>query len=649
LFEKSTHAQSAEAVMATQSSFAWRRRRLKFWQAAAWAATFAGLLLAVQSVVAPSPAVDLNVITAASAIALLALGAFYSFPQSRRLFRYRSRTAVASLEKIKDAHWELAASASRYRQLLDAQQDFVVRRSRDGHIVFANSAFCDAFDVRREDVLGSIFEPPVIAAEPETKPSPNIRRVVELLRTLKGERWIAWDACEVRSDGGESEIQRVGRDVTAEREAEAALKTALDQAEAANRAKSRFLAAMSHEIRTPMNGILGMISLMRDMPLDREQQTCARVVEDSARALLGLIDDILDFSKIEAGKLDIASKPFSLRACVAQAMQLLAPEAAAKHLSFTSTLGPAVPDWVRGDEMRVRQIILNLISNAVKFTDTGGIAVRVLSVESDRSAAAGPAKIAIEVADTGIGFSPDVMQRLFDEFEQGETAATRQPGGTGLGLAISKRLARAMGGDIIADGASGKGATFTALLAFDVADRADEDEYGATWPEGAAQNVSASAGTSGSSRNRRRVAGDFSVLVAEDNRINALLARKIIERAGGRATVVEDGRSAIAAIWEAMEHRRPVYDLILMDVLMPGLDGLMATKAIKALYAERRHLGLVSPPIIALTANAFPEDRDRCRAAGMDDYLAKPFDAQHLHDMLLRWGPQRTEEVPPAA
>ena len=547
------------------------------------------------------------------------------------------------LEEFKDAHLELTDRASHYRQLLDAQQDFIVRRSENGHLVFANASFCEAFDVRREDVLGSMFQPPVITTEPQAKPSSRHRRFVEFLRTRKGKRWIAWDESKVHNDLGETEIQSVGRDITLERAAEEGLKEARDQANSASRAKSRFLASMSHEIRTPMTGILGMISLLRDTRLDDEQRTYVRAVEGSARALLGLIDDILDFSKIEAGKLDISKEPFSLRASLAQVMQLVAPEAAAKRLSLTSTIAADVPDYVRGDEMRVRQIVLNLLFNAVKFTDSGSVKLHV-ALARRQAAPGGSVRIAIEVEDTGIGFSPDMTLRLFQEFEQGEAATGRQPGGTGLGLAISRRLARAMGGDIIADGAPYEGATFTAILRFEVVDAISGEADIAMRPRIAREAITTPANLS-----RARGGGTFSVLVAEDNEINALLARKVIERAGGRAIIVKDGRSAIAAICDAIERRSPIFDLILMDVLMPGIDGLMAAKTIKSLYAERRHLGLTVPPIIALTANAFPEDRDRCRAAGMDDYLAKPFDAQHLQDLLLRWAPQQMDKTSPAA
>lgn len=618
-----------------------RRPGIKAPRILALVATVAGLLLSVTGISLYSGKFEYGDVVALVGITLLTTGALYGFALSLRLERvaardvpFRKREETRKLEEIKDAHWQLSDSAARYRQFLDAQRDFVVRRSLDGRLVFANFAFLEAFDVRGEDVVGSVFRPPVVRTEPLVQSSTAGRRVLELIRTRNGKRWIAWDENEVISDNCIIEIQSVGRDVTVEREIEEKLRDARDQAEAANRKKSRFLAAMSHEIRTPMNGILGMISLMRDTRLDPEQRTCARVVEDSARALLALLDSILDFSKIEAGKLDLASEVFSLKNCIVQTMQLMGPDAAAKRLSFKLTISDAVPEWVRGDEMRLRQIVLNLLSNAIKFTDAGGVALRA-ELAPDKATNPGAMRIAIEVSDSGIGFSPDTARRLFDEFEQGDTATSRHPGSAGLGLAISKRLAHAMSGEIIARGGPQKGAVFTALLEL----------------RSAEAPVKAAAEPSSQSDGAPRYAcrRQFSVLVAEDNHINALLARKVVERAGGKATVVHDGRSAIAAMWETIERKRPTFDLILMDVLMPEIDGLTATKSIKALYAERKDLGLSCPPIIALTANAFPEDRERCRAAGMDDYLAKPFDARDLHNLLLRWTIPQVDAASPAA
>ncbi len=551
------------------------------------------------------------------------------------------RSAESTLEKIEDAHWRLSDNALRYRELLDAQQDFIVRRSAAGDVVFANRAFCEAFDVRSDALIGKKFEPPIIREEAGPELPTGGRCVVQLLQMRNGKRWIAWTECEIKSDDGRIDIQSVGRDITVDRAIANELNEARDQAEAASRAKSRFLAAMSHEIRTPMNGILGMIGLMRDGALDGEQRTCVRIVEDSARALLSLIDDILDFSRIEAGRLDLENKVFSLKTCVAQAMQLLAPGAAAKRLSFTSTVMNDVPEWVRGDEMRVRQIVLNLLSNAVKFTEKGGIGICMSVAEATDS---GRCKIAIKVTDTGVGFPPEFMLRLFGEFEQCETSG--HPGGTGLGLAISKRLAQAMGGDIVAELNPDESTSFTACLCFEIAARSDVEKL---QPDQVLPHPDRHAAMSSGLGNPLRIAGQFNVLVAEDNPVNALLVRKAVIRVGGTVTAVEDGRLAIAAVWETLQRRKRPFDLILMDILMPGVDGLMAAKAIKELFRDRTHAGLACPPIIALTASAFQEDRERCFEAGMDDYLAKPFEIHQLQELLMRWVLRRSENAPPAA
>lgn len=651
MLQKFFHARFADWRAAPRNVIAFGGRLLKS-RGAAWGLTSAGLALALCGIALEWPVLDFGMLVVIVGVLLLALGSLCSLGQIGRAERATFRASddihhheAAGLEDVKDAHWELADRASQYRELLDVQRDFVVRRSADGRLVFANRAFCDAFGVRCEDLLGSTFEPPVLLEDELPEPSACNRRIVQLLRTQKGKRWIAWDVQEIKGEEGKTEFQGVGRDVTIERAIERELKEARNQAETASRAKSRFLATMSHEIRTPMNGILGMISLMRDTQLDAEQRTCARIVEDSTRALLNLIDDILDFSKIEAGKLDLASKAFSLKACVAQAMQLLAPGAAAKRLSFTSTVTNDVPEWVQGDEMRVRQIVLNLLSNAVKFTEKGGIGV-CLSLADGQDVGKGQCAITIKVTDTGVGFPREFMARLFDEFEQSDTTAGRHPGGTGLGLAISKRLARAMGGDIFAETNSEEGTSFTAILRFDVAERPDSYSPIAAAPR---LPLACDANLALDMAAVCNVGAGFNVLIAEDNPINALLARKIVARAGGSSTIVGDGRLAIAAVWETLQRRQPAFDLILMDVLMPGVDGLMAAKSIKELFKERKHSGLVCPPIVALTANAFAEDRERCYAAGMDDYLAKPFEAHQLHDVLLRWMPQRAENASPAA
>ncbi len=544
-------------------------------------------------------------------------------PSALRVTATQLGGASLSLEAITDARWQLEDKAQVYRHLLDAQQALIVRRDRNGRIIFANKAYCATFGIESTHIIESTFSPEVLAIEPESGNGVAATQTFELTRTRDGDRWIAWEHATDINVTGEQERQSVGRDVTDLREAEAELTEARDQAEAANRAKSRFLAAMSHEIRTPMNGILGMASLLRDTPLSEEQQTYMRAIEESAQALVVLIDEILDFSKIEAGKLVLASEVFSIHTCISRAMELLGPQAAAKGLKFGCSISSDVPPLVRGDEMRVRQVVLNLLSNAVKFTEVGAIEVRVFTVHG-RGRKSGGTHVAIEVKDTGIGFSPDVMRRIFEEFEQGELDTKRREGGTGLGLAISRRLARAMGGDILAEGEIGIGAKFTAILKLANVAAPSEALPEAEQPLPDAAPEGAAAG--------------LRVLIVEDNAINALIARRVIERSAGAAFVATDGLAAVEAVERTFEPGARTFDLILMDIFMPVLDGFEATKAIKAMHASKSGSRKV-PPIIALTANAFPEDRQRCLAAGMDDYLAKPFDAAHLRDVLVRWRP----------
>ena len=384
---------------------------------------------------------------------------------------------------------------------------------------------------------------------------------------------------------------------------------ARDAALTANEAKSRFLASMSHEIRTPMNGILGMTSLLYDTELSETQKTYAEAIDQSTRALLSLLDEILDLSRIEAGRLDLAQEPFSIRACAARAVDLMAPRAEAKGLSLTLSLDEALAPRVVGDEARVRQILLNLVSNAIKFTDAGSVAVRV-SVAQDM-------RIIIEVADTGIGLARDSIPRVFEEFDRGDAAVVRRRVGAGLGLAISLRLARAMGGDITAEGAPGEGATFRTTLTLPAAADSGAFEAAPVKPTSA-----------------ERLQRPLRVLIAEDNAINALLARRVVEKLGGDVVVATDGHAAVAAV-ERSFAEGGTFDIILMDMLMPVMNGLEASRAIAALHAARA--GAEAPPIIALTANAYPADRARCLAAGMSDYLAKPFDSGQLQAVIEKW------------
>lgn len=563
---------------------------------------------------------------------------------SRALRRFAFSRRIRAAGQVSDANRQIEEGASRYRDLLDVHGDFISRRDPSGELIFANAAFRSVFGLPPDLASCRRFTPIVVRTEPwpreRSSNSLSSRTYAQLAETVRGRRWIAWQEYRIARGGDLFETVQAGRDVTDDRRAAEDLRDAREQAETANRAKSRFLASMSHEIRTPMNGILGMSSLLRDTELSADQASYVRAIDQSARSLLALIDEILDFSKIEAGKIQLCAAPFSPAACVQSVLELLRPRASAKGLALNLEVAGDVPTVVVGDETRIRQIILNLLSNAIKFTDQGRVNVVIYPLRK-RDGGGKNLNLAFAVRDTGAGLSADAMRRIFLEFEQAGPETARQ-GGTGLGLPISKRLARAMGGDITVDGSPGQGSTFTAvvnLLRFDghLPDGSTPAQVSlALLPQAIAMPAIPKTGA------------QLRVLVAEDNEINALLARRVIETAGGVAEVVTNGRAAIAAATAALSGMTPGFDLILMDVFMPEIDGLQATLAIKAQYRDKNVRGLHVPPVVALTANAFAEDRARCLDAGMDDYLAKPFDAQDLRLLLARWVPQKTGLAKPS-
>jgi PAS domain S-box-containing protein len=670
--------------------------------------------------------------TVALAVAALAGGIAAWLSYRDRMLRAAVARLEHHVEELADRNWELKETEERARSFLEAQGDFILRRDAAGHITYANDAFCRLAGRPREALLGSDFALP-LAEQGDSALAPDDTRMHDQkVATSNGARWIAWRAVSVPLEGG-VEVQSVGRDVTDRTEAELALAEARDQAETASRAKSRFLAMVSHEIRTPLNGILGMADLLLDTTLTPEQTTYAKAVKTSGDTLLSLIEEILDFSKIEAGRLDLDARPFPLVTLVEEVAELLAPRAQAKSLEIAAYVDDRLPEQVVGDAARLRQVLLNLAGNAIKFTEQGGVGI--LLEPGDW-----PDEVTVRVRDTGIGIPAEQQESIFREFEQGDGGPARKFGGTGLGLAISQRIVERMGGRIAVESAPGAGSTFSftiplagvaetaAFTAPDLSEKAmmivapgaieasllarrlgrwgaktcavaEEKVAAALLPErdwnamlidhvlgtAAIQSLLAAAGPNVARRiilippSARHELPEFkrlgmsgylikpvraaslaarlgtargaampadadeaetptrplpgkglSILVAEDNDINALLARALLAKLGHRPTIASSGEAAIES-WQAAQAAGAPYDLVLMDVHMPGIDGFEATARLRAAEAER---SCARTRIIALTANASAEDRAACLAVGMDGFVTKPLDREKLAEVL---------------
>ena len=511
--------------------------------------------------------------------------------------------------RLYDQNAALSDGERRKSAILDAALDCIIAVDKAGCITEFNPAAERTFGYRRDEVVGrtmiELLVPPRLHEV--------TRKVMQQLAGGAAELGQRRETVALRRDGSEFPVEvamaaiELGgslsfigylRDITAEKQAQAALQQAKEVAEQANQAKGDFLANMSHEIRTPMNAILGMTDLALDTRLDAEQREYLSLVKTSADALLAIINDILDFSKIEAGRLDFESIPFGLRECVSMALRTLASKAAERGLQLRQEIADDVPDHYRGDPYRLRQILINLVGNALKFTERGEVCV-IVRRDGDADGAA----LHFAVRDTGIGIPADKQRLIFEAFSQADSSTTRRFGGTGLGLTICQRLVAMMGGRIWVESRIGLGSTFHFTAGLEKLD-----------------GLPASSGTENDLPTVAPVVRPLHILLAEDNPVNQTLAVRLLEKLGHRVTVVGNGADAVA------ESKAGGYDAILMDVQMPVLGGFEATARIRSLEAA----GQARIPIIAMTAHAMEGDRQRCLAAGMDGYVSKPIQTPTL-------------------
>ncbi|MEJ1967937.1 MAG: ATP-binding protein [Rhizomicrobium sp.] len=638
----------------------------------------------------------------------------------------------------------LNQSEARYKGLVDAQGDAIFRRAPDSRLTYGNDAFFKLFGLNPQRDIGRPFAPelhpdsraPVFGSFAGLETGRARVRYDQHVRTAYGWRWIAWEDYAVRDAQGRLvEVQSVGRDITERKALEDAITDARDKAEAGSRAKSGFLATMSHEIRTPMNGVLGMARLLQETELRPEQRTYVAAISQSGEALLTLIGDILDFSKIEAGSFTPEEDEVELRALVEGVVELSCPRAHDKAIELVAAVDPGVPQAIRTDGVRLRQVLTNLVGNAVKFTERGGVELKAYVVQAhDRH------YVRFDVRDTGVGVPKEKRDEIFREFVQADSSHARKFGGSGLGLAISKKLVEAMGGEIGIEEAAGGGSQFwftvpavivkpapehtlpleglqVALVTrnavlrdgltaqiraaggsvmpagehfgpradvtlVDAGTDAEPNPPAAPDPgtpalalvtpaarsrlvslremgfagylvkpvrqsslvqrlrsaqaQGAAQPAAYAAAAPAAPAPRQAPVpapepvaepsfrASLKILLAEDNPINALLTRELLRRRGHSLIEVTSGDAAVRAM------ETGVFDIVLTDIHMPGMDGIEATRAIRAHEAAA---GKRRTPIVALTADALETGKRACKDAGMDGFLTKPVDPAQLDKM----------------
>jgi PAS domain S-box-containing protein len=535
---------------------------------------------------------------------------------------------------------EAELEASRQRALLsrviDSIPNLVFLKDRRGNFVLVNSAVAKIFGAPKESIVrrnnADVHENLDDLALYESIEAMVLRerKAVVADETFAGkdgiERRYVTTKTPIEGPDGELMVLGTSVDVTESKRVEAELRAAKETAEAATRAKTAFVATMSHEIRTPLNGMIGTTDLLlaSDLLHDTDREL-ARLARRCADTLLGIVDDVLDFSRIEEGRLELEQVPLRIDEIASEVLELVSRQAEQKGLELVSTMGPHLGRTVLGDPLRLRQILLNLASNAVKFTGAGEVAVRARVTGNDGQTM----RVRFEVTDTGEGIAAEVVPRLFNSFTQADSSTTRRHGGSGLGLAISKRLVEMMGGTIGVFSTEGVGSTFWFVVPFTLEHHANDSA-----PRSARGGLAPLAPV------RRALAGPNEaskprVLVAEDNPVNQLVMARMLELLGYSVDLVADGAEAVTCA------RQASYACILMDCQMPTLDGFEATRAIRANEASgptgpTNGLQARRVPIVAVTANALATDRARCLECGMDDFLAKPLELESLREALTR-------------
>ncbi|MQY42051.1 response regulator [Epibacterium sp. SM1969] len=523
-----------------------------------------------------------------------------------------SRRRRTELKQAKQQRELQSAYAQMFAQQVEARRlalvaesanDSVMIMDRARRISWVNESFTrmtgyrasEAIGRRPRDLLASDNTDSAVLAQLNRKAArgESARVVLHNRRKDGSPIWIETSQVPMMNSRGELEtLIAIERDITAAKEHEKELEAARVAAEEGARSKAEFLATMSHEIRTPLNGVIGMAQLLEQTALDEEQQKFTDTIHSSARSLLALINDVLDMSKMEAKEITLSPVSFSVRQCFEETLRLLEPLAREKGIDLELHIAPDTPEHLFGDDRRITQILMNILGNAVKFTDQGKVTVQVSCPTQTTEP-----RLQFSVQDTGIGIAPEMLDRVFERFSQADAAISRRFGGTGLGLTISQKLAHAMQGEISVSSTLGEGSCFTVQLQVQAAhsapievDLASDDEVDLT-------------GTR--------------VLVAEDNQVNRMLVQKFLKNTGAEIEFAFDGREAIEKAKSISPH------IIVMDLSMPHVNGLDATRAIRQLPIEQ-------PYIVALTANAFDEDKKACLSAGMDDFLSKPVNRKTL-------------------